>query len=344
MNRSLSGPTAGSAGTGYGLALAGAVAFSGKAIVAKLLYRHGIDALDAVALRMLLAWPFFILMAWWAGRGKPRPAPGDRVRILVLGFAGYYLASVLDFAGLQYISASLERLILFAYPTIVLLIVALRSKRPVTRRQGLALAVSYAGVLLAFGQEAIASLGAPGASVAWGSALVLASAVSYAVYLVLSGETVGRYGALRLTGLSSSFACALCVAQFCALRPLHAWAEFGPAVWELSVLNATLCTVLPIWMVMRAMELIGSSQAAQVGMVGPISTVLLAVWLLGEPFTFAQAAATVIVLLGVSLLRAPGDTASGAPAVAAAVAVASVDAAAVDATAAGGSSARGPAL
>ncbi len=294
---------------GIALAVVGAIAFSGKAIVAKLLYRHGIDALAAVALRMLLAWPFFIAMAWWGGRGQPAVTPPERGRILVLGISGYYLASQLDFAGLQYISASLERLILFVYPTIVVLITAVRGRRPVTRRQALALAVSYAGVLLAFGYEAGVSLQQPGARVLWGTTLVLGSAVSYAIYLVLSAETVGRYGSMRLIGLASGVACLLCVLQFCALRPWNAWLDFTPAVWELSLVNATACTVLPIWMVMRSMELIGAAHTAQIGMIGPLSTVLLAVWLLQEPFTLPLLAGTVLVLLGVALLgrRAPAS-------------------------------------
>jgi len=295
-------PAAPRALQGFALALAGAVGFSGKAIVAKLLYRHGIDATAAVALRMLLAWPFFIAMAWWGGRGKPSLTRGEHGRVLVLGISGYYLASVLDFSGLQYISASLERLILFVYPTIVLLIVALRARQPVSRRQALALAVSYAGVLFAFGDEAAASVRQGSGHIVWGSVLVLGSAVSYAVYLVLSAETVGRFGAVRLTGLASGVACALCVGQFCLLRPWHAWAEFSPAVWQLSLINATFCTVAPMWMVMRAMELIGAPLAAQVGMVGPISTVLLAIWLLQEPFTLPLLVGTVLVLLGIGLL------------------------------------------
>jgi drug/metabolite transporter (DMT)-like permease len=287
---------------GYSMAFTGAVAFSGKAIVAKLLYRQGIDAVAALALRMLLAWPFFMAMAWWGGRGKPRLQGRDRVRVLSLGFTGYYLASALDFAGLQYITASLERLILFVYPTIVAVIGAIRGHKGITRGQMIALAVSYGGVLLAFGHEASQSLQHPGSHVLWGSALVLGSAVSYAIYLVLGGETVGRFGALRLTGLASSVACALCVAQFCVLYPWQAWFQFGPRVWELSVINAAACTVLPMWMVMRAMELIGSAHTAQVGMIGPVSTVILAVWLLGEHFTLPLLLGTLLVLAGVALL------------------------------------------
>jgi drug/metabolite transporter (DMT)-like permease len=287
---------------GYTLAFVSAIAFSAKAIVAKLMYRHGIDALAAVALRMLLAWPFFIAMSWWGGRGKAPVRGRDRLHIVALGISGYYLASFLDFAGLQFISASLERLILYVYPTIVVLIAAVRGHRAVSRTQAIALVVSYLGVLLAFGHEAATSMSQPASRILMGGGLVLGSAISYAVYLVLGGETVKRFGALRLTGLASGVACALCVGQFCLLRPWHAWAEFGPAVWELSVLNATVCTVLPMWMVMRAMELIGAAHTAQVGMVGPLSTMVLAVLLLGEPFTLPLMLGTVFVLLGIGLL------------------------------------------
>jgi drug/metabolite transporter (DMT)-like permease len=287
---------------GYSMAFVGAVAFSGKAIVAKLLYRQGIDAVAALALRMLLAWPFFIAMAWWGGRGKPRLQGPDRLRVMSLGFTGYYLASALDFAGLQYITASLERLILFVYPTIVAVIAAVRGHKGINRGQAISLAVSYGGVLLAFGHEAALSLQHPGSRVLWGGALVLGSAVSYAVYLVLGGETVGRFGALRLTGLASGVACALCVAQFCVLNPWQDWLGFSPQVWELSVVNAAACTVLPMWMVMRAMELIGSSHTAQVGMIGPVSTLILAVWILGERFTLPLLLGTALVLSGVAML------------------------------------------
>jgi len=301
---------------GYALATGGAVAFSAKAIVAKLLYRHGIDALDAVALRMLLSCPFFLAMAWWGGRGKPALTAADWRRVALLGLSGYYVASMLDFYGLQFITASLERLILFVYPTIVVLIVALRQRRPVAGRQALALAVSYGGVLLAFGQEAAASMAAGGATtIAWGALLVLGSALSYAIYLILSGETVARFGALRLTGLASLVASALCLGQYFLLRPANTWLAFAPAVWEFSLVNALACTVVPLWMVMRAMELIGSAHTAQMGMVGPISTLLLSVWLLQEPFTAPLALGTLLVLAGTALLlrRGPASIKESSP-------------------------------
>jgi drug/metabolite transporter (DMT)-like permease len=137
--------------------------------------------------------------------------------------------------------------------------------------------------------------------VALGSLLVFASAVSYAVYMVYSGQVVQRLGSLRLTGLASTVACLLCIAQFLLLRPLEAAAVAPPVIW-LSVLNALACTVAPVLMVMMAIERIGATMAAQVGMVGPLSTIMMGVLILGEPFTIWVAAGTALVLAGIWLL------------------------------------------
>lgn len=280
------------------LAGGGAIAFSGKAIIVKLAYRHGVDAVTLIMLRMLFALPLFLLLSWWAGRGKPPLTRRDWLVLLGLGFSGYYLASFLDFAGLAYISASFERLILYLNPTLVLGLGWLLFKRRVTGRQLLALAISYAGVLLVFGQE----LKLQGSDVVLGAALVFGSAVSYAVYLVYSGEEVKRLGAFRLTGLATSIACVLCIVQFLLLRPLDSLATVAPEVLWLSLLNATACTFAPVLMVMMAIERLGATLAAQTGMIGPMSTILMGVWLLGEPFTPWVAAGTALVLAGVWLL------------------------------------------
>jgi drug/metabolite transporter (DMT)-like permease len=282
-----------------GLLLAGlgAVAFSGKAIIVKLAYRYGVDAVTLIMYRMLFALPLFVVLAWWSGRGKRKLAWRDIRTVLGLGFCGYYLASFLDFAGLRYVSASLERLILYLNPTLVLGLGAFLFHKKVTRSQILALAVSYCGVLCVFGRE----MSLQGADVPLGATLIFLSAVSYAVYLSYSGEEVKRLGALRLTGLATSVACLICIAQFLILRPLSAIAVPSAVLW-LSVLNATLCTFAPVVMVMMAIERIGASLTAQAGTVGPLSTILMAVVLLGEPFTAWIAAGTVLVLSGIWLL------------------------------------------
>lgn len=291
-------PASRAAWHGPALALGGAVAFSAKAIIVKLAYRHGVDAVTLIMLRMLVALPFFIAMAAWAGRGRAPLTRAELLAVAGLGFSGYYLASTLDFWGLSFISASLERLILYLTPAMVMLLSWLIYGRRATARQLWVLLLGYGGLLLVFGHE----LHLEGTQVALGAALVLGSTLSYALYLIYSGEWVQRIGALRLTGWASAVACGLCLLQFALLRPLdNVWAVTAP-VWWLSLLNGTACTVVPVLMVMLAIARIGPSRTAQLGMVGPISTILMGVVLLDEPFTLWLAAGTLCVLGSVTLL------------------------------------------
>ncbi len=276
------------------LAALGAVAFSGKAIIVKLAYRHDVDAVTLIMFRMLFALPIFAVMAWWASRGKAALTRKDWMGVCGLGFIGYYFSSFLDFAGLVYISASLERLILYLNPTIVALLGLVLYGRRVTVRQLVGMAISYGGVVLVFGQE----LSVQGAHTAWGALLVFLSALSYSIYLVYSGELVRRLGALRLVGLATSVACLCCLLQFVLLRPLSAALVVPEVIW-LSVLNATLCTAVPVLLVMMGVERIGASLAAQTGMIGPLSTILMGTIFLGESFTPLVAAGTALVLAGI---------------------------------------------
>ena len=284
------------------MAAFGSIAFSGKAIIVKLAYRHGVDAVTLIMYRMLFALPVFAAMAWWAN-AHPKEGQAqaltqrDWLGVLGLGFTGYYLASFLDFVGLQYISASLERLILYLNPTLVLLLGWLLYRKRIARLQAMAMAVSYSGVVLVFGHE----LRLDGQQAALGALLVFLSAVSYAIYLVYSGEMVQRVGSLRLVGLASSVACICCIVQFLLMRPLSA-AAVAPAVIWLSLLNATVCTVLPVLVVMMAIERIGPALTAQTGMIGPMSTILMGVLILGEPFNAWIMVGTVLVLGGVFMV------------------------------------------
>ncbi len=285
------------------MALAGAIAFSGKAIIVKLAYRvGGVDAVSLIMLRMLFALPLFAGMAWWASRGRPRLAGRDWLGVVGLGVSGYYLASFLDFAGLQYITASLERLILYLNPTLVMLLGWLLHGKRFSRRQLAGMALSYAGVMLVFGHE----VGFGGHDAALGALLVFLSTISYAIYLVYSGEMVQRLGSLRLVGLATSVACLCCIAQFVLLRPVSSALAVAPAIVWLSVLNATLCTAVPVLLVMMAIERMGAAATAQTGMVGPLATILMGVVVLGEPFTAWIAAGTVLVIAGITVFtRAP---------------------------------------
>lgn len=287
-------------GLGLTLAIVGAVFFSGKAIVGKLLYAEGIDALTLVALRMLLAAPFFVAVGLWVWSRPPRPSAGDALRIAALGLLGYYAASLLDFMGLQYITAGLERLILFLTPSIVLLLGMAFFGRKVTGMQWLSMGFAYAGIVLVFQHD----LSIGGEGVALGTGLVFAAAVSYALYLLLSGEIVQRVGTLRLVSLAL-VACAIAtIAHYALVRPLPGLFAQSAAVWQLSLINATLCTVLPVFLIMFAIARIGAGVAAQAGMMGPVSTLLLAWWILDEPLSGVQLAGTALVLAGILLLSA----------------------------------------
>jgi drug/metabolite transporter (DMT)-like permease len=286
--------------TGLILAIVGSIAFSGKAIIVKLAYRYGVDAVTLIMYRMLFALPIFAVMAWWSSRGKVALTRKNWLGILGLGFTGYYLASFLDFAGLAYISAALERLILYLNPTLVLLLGWFLYKKRMSSLQIWAMALSYAGILLVFGHE-INIQASHNSDTALGALLVFGSAVSYAIYLSYSGEMVKKLGSMRLVGLATTVACLLCIAQFLILRPLSSMAVAPQVIW-LSVLNATLCTAVPVLAVMMAIERIGAPLTAQTGMIGPMSTILMGVFILGEPLNAWIIAGTVLVLGGVYLV------------------------------------------
>ncbi|MBO9328008.1 EamA family transporter [Achromobacter xylosoxidans] len=287
---------------GFIMATLGAVLFSAKAIVVKFTYRYGIDAVTLIAFRMLFAMPFFAAVAWAqsrrAARGEiVRLTPKERLQVCVLGLLGYYLSSFLDFLGLRYVTASLERLILFLSPSLVVLLSAFWFKRPIERRQWMAMVLSYAGVVLVFAHD----LSFGGSEVFLGSLFVFGSAASYSVYLICSGELVKRIGATRLVAYAMTVSCVACIVQFFAVHPPSMLIQ--PAgVYGYSVIHATLNTVVPVFMLMWAVALIGAPTASLLGMVGPVSVLFLASWFLHEPITVWQMAGTVLVLAGVFAL------------------------------------------
>jgi len=283
--------------TGLALAVAGSVLFSAKAVVVKLSYRYGVDVETLLALRMLLSLPFFVVALWWTSRGAARLAARDHLLLLAIGVLGYYAASYLDFLGLQYISAALERLILYLNPTLVLLISVIVLGQIVSRFDLVALLLSYGGIVLVFWHDV--RLDADG--VALGAALVFGATVCYAGYLVLSGEIVRRVGAIRLTAYAMCVAAVFICIQFVLMRPLVALAQPAPVLW-LSVVNAVLCTVLPVFATMMAVARIGAGSVALAGMVGPISTIALGYVFLGEAISGWQMAGTALVLTGVFVL------------------------------------------
>ena len=282
---------------GLSLAVIGAIGFSAKAVVVKLAYGHGVDPTTTVALRMVVALPLFLILAWWSGRGARPLEREDWLAIAALGFFGGYLTSVLNFVGLQYITAGLERLIVYLTPTLVVVFEVVVFKRMLRWQQLVALGLSYAGLFVVLGPE----VSLVGTNVELGAALVFGSAVTYAIYLTYSGRVVERVGAARLASLATGAACLFCIAHFLLLKPVSALAV-PPAVIGLSLINGVICTFLPVVMVMMAIARIGASSAAQCGLAGPISTITLGSIFLNEPVTPYLAAGTSLVLAGIWLL------------------------------------------
>lgn len=282
---------------GLAIAIAGAVLFSTKAVVAKLLYRYNIDAVTLIAFRMLFSLPVFAGVALWKMRTEAPLSWPDRWRIVGLGLVGYYLSSYLDFLGLQYISVGLERLILFLTPTFVLAITAVFLKRRIAAVEWWALALSYCGIVLVFVHDLAGGAG----STVVGSLFVLASALTYAFYLLGSGEMVRRIGSLRLVAYAMCVSSVACIAQFFLLRPASLLVQPLP-VYGLSLVNGLFCTIFPVFMTMAAVQRIGAATASQAGMIGPVSTLFLGALVLGEPITAVQLLGTGLVLVGIYML------------------------------------------
>ena len=284
---------------GIMFALVAAIGFSAKAILVKLAYIDSVDAITLLALRMAFSLPFFLVVAAKENRNKHSLAltAKDKLAVIGLGLIGYYLASYLDFLGLQYISAGLERLILFLYPTMVVIISALVFKHKIGRTALFALVISYAGIALVFMHD-MHVLQHDALS---GSVLVFASALAYAVYLVGAGHTIARIGATRFTAYVMTVACAACLLQFAVTHSVAAL-NLPFRVYGLSIAMAVFSTVLPAFLLAAAMRRIGSVHTSMIGSIGPVSTILLAYVFLGERMSLEQITGSILVLAGVLMI------------------------------------------
>ncbi|HUW51426.1 MAG TPA: DMT family transporter [Sulfuricella sp.] len=285
-----------SAALGVVFAFLAAVGFSAKAILVKLAYLDAVDAITLLALRMAFSAPFFLMAALWA-TGNKQAAPlekRDWLAILGLGLIGYYLSSFLDFLGLQSISAGLERLILFLYPTMVVILSALISRRAIGRREIIALALSYAGIALVFMHD----VGVNRGGIALGAMLIFASTLSYSVYLVGAGHAIARIGATRFTAYAMIVASTASLIQFGVTHPLAAL-HLPPRVYGLGIAMAVFSTVLPVFLLSAGIRRIGSGHTSLIGSIGPVATIYLAHVFLGEAVSLPQIAGSSLVLAGV---------------------------------------------
>ncbi len=287
-------------GWGVAFAVCGVLAFSLRPILIKLSYAaHPVSPTTLLFLRMVLSLPFFLAIGWWLRLQQPRLATRDWMNVALLGFLGYYGASFLDFIGLPYVGAGVGRLILFLFPTLVLLLsFVFLHKRP-TVRELLALAVSYAGIALVVSDQLSPS--SEGRLFVFGALLIFAGALLYAVYLVAGSQVVKRLGSMRFTAYSMMVSSIPAVVQFLVLEPASAL-DLPAPVWGYAVVLATLSTVLPVFLQAEALKRIGANHFALIGAVGPVSVAITSALGLDEPFTWAQALGGLLVIFGVLLV------------------------------------------
>jgi drug/metabolite transporter (DMT)-like permease len=280
----------------------GVLGFSFKAILVKLAYGWAsIDAVTLLTLRMLYAAPMFALMAWWAMR-KSSVQPISRRdwwMLAWLGFIGYYVSSLLDFMGLQYITAALERLVLYLYPTMVVLLSAALYGQRIDSRKVIALALSYAGIVLVFAHDL--SFGGDNRALWLGGGLVMASALLYSLYLVGAGPVIRRLGSMRFISYAMLISAGFVFAQFVVTRPLSLLAA-PLRLQMLSLAMALLSTVLPTLLIAEAIRRMGADRTSLVGSLGPVFTIVLGYWILGEPMHGIQLVGAALVLAGVTLV------------------------------------------
>lgn len=288
---------------GIAFALAGTISFAFRPVLIKLGYQaHPVSPTTLLFLRMALSLPFFIAMAWWARRIDPAGTPISRrdwLGIASLGFLGYYLASLLDFVGLQYVPAGVGRLIMFLYPTLVVILSAAFLKRRPTARELAALAITYSGIALVLSSQL--AMTAESRLFAFGAVLIFASAMCYAVYLVAGSQLVQRVGSARFTAYTMIVSTVPAALQFVALESPAAL-EIPARLWWIAVVLAAACTVLPVLLVAEALKRIGANHFALIGALGPVTTVLADFLLLGGALGAAQLLGSALVISGVLLV------------------------------------------
>jgi drug/metabolite transporter (DMT)-like permease len=294
------------------LTLTGVVFFSAKSVLVKIAYQYDIDALSLVTLRLLFSAPFYVVIMFFSAKPAVMKSlkASDYFKIFFLGIMGYYLASILDFWGLEYVSASLERMILFIYPTMVLLISAVFMQKKISIEQKLAVIITYFGVALAFFQNNYAT----GKNLWLGSFLILGSALSYAIYLIGTDSIISKFGSVLFTSMVmivSTFASGI---HYVIVSDLEIF-SFSREVYLIVLVMAIVSTVIPTFLISEAIKQWGPSNVAIVGSIGPISTIMMASVFLGEKITIFELLGTVIVISGILVISTGGKIAKVQPVV-----------------------------
>ncbi len=291
---------------GVALAFTGALLFSMKAIQIKLAYRYGVDALSLLALRMLFALPFYLAIAYYDHRRnklQEKLTGADWSGGAIFGLSGYYAASLLDFMGLQYITAGLERLVLFVYPTLVLVFSAILFKTNIQRIHYWALGATYLGMAIALGADLRMGVQR---NLWLGVFLVFASAATYAVYMIGSGRVMAKFGVVRFTCFSMIVATLAIGAHVGIVKGFDSLLHFPPIVYQYGLQLAIFSTVLPSFMISTGIRRIGSDNTSIIGTVGPVATIMFAFYFLGESIYLLQVVGSLLVIGGVLLIGLKG--------------------------------------
>ncbi len=279
-------------------AIIGIVLFSAKAVMVKLAYQYNIDSISLLLFRMIFAFPFYLVIAFWKKPANPQQIKKqDYLWVFLFGFLGYYLASFFDFEGLRFIKAGLERIILFIYPTIVVLLSWLFFKKKLSKNQLIAILVTYIGVLITFWNEIDTNT----SGVYWGGFLIFLSAFTYASYLVGSGWLIPKFGVVPFTAYS------MLVSTFCVVVHYSFISDFNlfnypMPVYILGFCMAFFSTLIPSFLVSEAINRLGASMFSIFGSLGPVSTIVLAYFFLSEEVSGIQLLGMCIVILGVYLV------------------------------------------
>ncbi len=287
---------------GFIVALSGAIFFSTKAIFVKLAFNETkVDAVTLLTLRMLFALPFYIVITIYTERKEKLPTISliNWFWVALMGVLGYYLSSLFDFIGLQYVSAGLERLILFLYPTFAVLINRAYFKTSLSSSQVIALVLTYAGIGIAYFGEMKLDTSNP--NFYFGSMMIFLCAITYSFYLVGTGKMVLKVGATRYTNFAMLFATAGIFIHFITTKNIGN-IVFTTKLFNYSLALATIATVLPSFMISYGMKKIGSNNVAIITSIGPVSTIIQAHFILGEPIIHLQMIGTLLVIIGVILI------------------------------------------
>lgn len=284
---------------GFALAILGTVLFGTKGIVMKLAFEAGGNVDQMLALRMGLSLPVYLFIGWQFARGRTMSGTTKPIIFAcLLGVLSYHICSWLDFQGLRYVSAQLDRLIMFVYPTFVAIFAFLFLGDRFSLRHIAALILSYIGIFILFGRE----LSHQGPDVMKGSLLVLAAAILFAVYFTASKPVISRLGSPLFTSIAMATAAVTILAQFLITSTMNGWPHFTPAIVGYGALLAVMCTILPSFMLSEAIARLGPGPTSAVGNVGPVATSVLAVFLLGENFGWPHLVALILTSVGIGLL------------------------------------------